>query len=171
MNGDTASLEIPRRRFRTLFSQTVQNVLALIGKDRVTSAPLAEMNPRLGTEATMRTKLKDLELPPQENERMLAKCEQLGFHSPEDLRQIEESTKLRHFFGGQYVATLRTSEGIEVVGASAPGVRLAARIANSSELTEEEKLQVSINLVPRGLMNGNERTSVEFPTQFVGIER
>jgi hypothetical protein len=164
-----SSLAARPRKIRAFLSQTVQNVLAPRGKDLVSSAPIAEGIPRISTEATMRTKLKDLELPPEATKRMLSRCQQLGLESLEDLQMVEESTKLCHFFGGQYVAMLRTVEGIEIVGAADPGVRLAGRIARAENLSQEEKCKVSINLVPPGPVNGNERPT-EFPTQFVGID-
>jgi len=169
---DAASLDIRPGRVRAFFQTVQQIVLARIPKYGISFASIAEGSPRVSTEAKVRKRLDEQELPVAEKKRMLAMCEQLGFRSPEDLKAIEESTKLRHFFGGQFVATLRTPDGVVVVGAAAPpGESLLSCIASSSDLTDEQKSKVSINFVPRGRGNGIQSAFSEIATPFVGADR
>jgi hypothetical protein len=65
----------------------------------------------------IRIKLRELATPPEVAERVRRICKKLGFWRRRYAQEVEDEAKLSYYFGGQYVAYLKSKDGPIVVAA------------------------------------------------------
>lgn len=63
----------------------------------------------------MRVRVRDLPTPPEVQERIDRKCKRLSLGRGKYRRMVEEELKLSYYFGGRWIAVLRTPDGPIVV--------------------------------------------------------
>jgi hypothetical protein len=113
-------------------------------------SPAAANAPGVGP---LRQRIRDLPLPPEVAAEAKRYCKRLGFWvGGKSLREMEEQMKLQYYYGGLWVACLRTREGPVVVAATeilsdprfdqqlsylAPDERRSARLELISRLFDE----------------------------------
>ena len=90
----------------------------------------------------MRQLVKDLDVPPEVIEAIELTCKLCRVRSRRERAQVEEQLKLRYYYGGKGVLSLRTSQGIVIVSVVEPdgdnfrGVPLRETLAG---LTADER--------------------------------
>jgi hypothetical protein len=76
--------------------------------------------PTHGAMPPVPVKLRDLPLPAEVAEAAARDCRSLGLWRRRYVEEVEEELKLQYYFGGTYVAYLRSADGPVVVAAGAP---------------------------------------------------
>jgi hypothetical protein len=66
----------------------------------------------------IRQRICDLPLPPEVASAAKQYCKRLGLWGAKSRRQTEEEMKLQHYYGGKWIAYLRTNDGPVVVAAA-----------------------------------------------------
>lgn len=92
----------------------------------------------------LRQRICDLPLPPQIAVEANRYCVRLGLWGVKNRSQTEEQMKLQHFYGGKWIAYLRTNEG-PVVVAAADSLADPAFDQQLSFLTPEERRSVLVD--------------------------
>jgi hypothetical protein len=95
----------------------------------------------------LRQSLRDLPLPPEVAEELNRYCSRLGSRKARN-HEMEEQMKLQHYFGGKWVAYLRTKEG-PVIVATADRVGDPAFEQQLSSLTTQERQEAIIDCPTR----------------------
>src|SRR6266536_1790813 len=75
------------------------------------SAPASNMQP-------LRQLVRDLALPPEVAAEAKRYCKRLGLWGAKSRREMEEQMKIQHYYGGLWIAFLRTGKGPLVVAAA-----------------------------------------------------
>jgi hypothetical protein len=92
----------------------------------------------------LRQALRDLPLPPNVAAEAKQYCERLGLWGAKNRRQMEEQMKLQHYYGGRWIAYLRTDGG-PIVVAAAESLNDPAFEQQMSFLTSKERRTVIID--------------------------
>ena len=66
----------------------------------------------------LRQRVRDLPLPPEVAAEAVRYGKRIGFWRAKDRRDLEEQMKIQHYYGGQWIAYLRSDEGPVVVAAA-----------------------------------------------------
>jgi hypothetical protein len=83
------------------------------------SSPPPALAPAVTPEVKpLRQRVRDLPLPPEVAAEAKRYCKYLGTSRAKDIREMEEQMKLQHYYGGKWIAYLRTDEGPVVVAAA-----------------------------------------------------
>jgi hypothetical protein len=75
-------------------------------------------SPAAGSALPMR--LRDMPLPPEVPEKVGNHCRRLGLRRRSYVQKVEEELKLQYYFGGQYVAYVRSADGPVIVASGNP---------------------------------------------------
>jgi hypothetical protein len=92
----------------------------------------------------MRQRVRDLPLPAAVAAEAQRYCKRLGLWGAASRRQMEEQMKLQHYYGGKWIAYLRTEEG-PVVVAAADSLREPSFDQQLSFLTADERRSALID--------------------------
>lgn len=109
-----------QRRYVLLAQEQYERLRSLL--DQPPAAP-SESPPAAAVGAKpegkpLRQHVRELLLPPDVAAEMHRYCTRLGSWKAKNRRQMEEQMKLQHFYGGKWIAYLRTKDGIVVVAAA-----------------------------------------------------
>jgi hypothetical protein len=81
-------------------------------------APSSPATPSPSGVPLLRQRVRDLPLPPEVVAAAQSYCKHLGLSGSRSRRRVEEQMKLQHYYGGTWIAYLRTDEGPIVVAAA-----------------------------------------------------
>jgi hypothetical protein len=111
----------------------------------------------------LRQRLRDLPLPPEVAAEAKQYCKRLGLWGAKSRREMEEHMKLQHYYGGTWIAYLRTDEGPVIVAAAAS---LGDPVFDQqlSFLTAEERRRIIIDL-PVRLFDAESELLTPFPDE------
>lgn len=79
--------------------------------------PRSALPPEVARGEPLRIKLRELPMPPEVAEEARRYCKQLGLWRRRYVQEVEDEAKLSYYFGGQYVAYLKSKAGPIVVAA------------------------------------------------------
>jgi hypothetical protein len=96
----------------------------------------------------LRQRVRDLPLPPEVAAEAQRHCTYLGLRGERSLRQVEEQMKFQHYYGGSWIAYLRTDEG-PVVVAAADSLNDPGFEQQLSVLAPEERRRAILTSLPR----------------------
>jgi len=103
----------------------------------------------------LRQRIRDLPLPPEVAAEAARFGKRIGFWRAKDRRQLEEQMKIQHYYGGQWIAYLRSDEG-PVVVAAAEDLNDSLFDQQLSFLTAEERRSALIDRPSRLFDNESE---------------
>ncbi len=109
------------------------------------NAPRSGLPPEVARGEPMRFKLRELPMPPEAAAEVRQWCRQLGLWRRRSVQEIEDEAKLSYYFGGRYVAYLKSKAGPIVVAAGRQASDAYQRQLDA--LTSEERRQV-VSWVP-----------------------
>jgi hypothetical protein len=110
-----------------------------------------------------RQRLRDLPLPPEVAAEAKQYCKHLGLWGAKWRREMEEHMKLQHYYGGTWIAYLRTDEGPVIVAAAAS---LGDPVFDQqlSFLTADERRRIILDL-PVRLFDAESELVTPFPDE------
>jgi len=111
----------------------------------------------------LRVNVRQLPLPPEVGEAVRRRCKKLGIWRRRCVQREEDQLKLQHFYGGKWVATLRTDEG-PVVVAAADSLNNPLFDQQLSFLTTEERRRALIDS-PTRLFDEESAILTPFPNE------
>jgi hypothetical protein len=109
-----------KQRYVLLAREQYERVRSLlVGSAEAASSPASPAAGPPSEGRPYRQRVRDLPLPPAVAAAAQRYCQRLGLWGAKSRREMEEQMKLQHYYGGTWIAYLRTDEGPVVVGSAA----------------------------------------------------
>jgi hypothetical protein len=106
-----------QQRYVLLAREQSERMRSLLIGGPVQPVPATEAGTREAE--PLRQRVGDLLLPPEVAAEARRHCKRLGLWGRSSLRHMENQLKVQHYYGGRWIASLETSEGLIVVAAAA----------------------------------------------------
>jgi hypothetical protein len=94
----------------------------------------------------MRVRLRELAMPPEVAAEVKKHCRKLGLWRQKYVAEVEDSLKIQYYFGGKYIAYLRSDAGPLIVAAGLLDEAFDAQLAH---LRPQERQEVVLQAIDR----------------------